>query len=334
MIHPGYLLNPGDMFQVDPERVLFATGAPKDKENRSDGIRAKRRAREVKKNKKRGTQKKRASSSGNEETTEVEPVEEGESAEATSVTATTEPVPAEIPEISPEEQKKADDKTRRAQRALFQDLLQHVKDIQASKDAPSAKRKQELRMVMKKIRSSMGRMRSKTIDDVATDINELMSKLTIADRPKGVPLSEATKKAEGEAQKEASTAEANETTPAEQSSTEEQTTSQPSAEQPPSNPFERRRGDITKDTQTAVSDLLAETRDNPYNPSKPYATPWSPRPFMSAFAFIPRYLEVNQNICSAVYLRHPVARPGLAEVPTPFSYDVSQLAYLWYLRRR
>src|SRR4051812_3439446 len=30
MRHPSYLLNPGDMFQVDMERVLFATGAPKD----------------------------------------------------------------------------------------------------------------------------------------------------------------------------------------------------------------------------------------------------------------------------------------------------------------
>src|SRR5437763_8280251 len=29
MIYPGYMLNPGDMFQVDPERVLFAIGAPK-----------------------------------------------------------------------------------------------------------------------------------------------------------------------------------------------------------------------------------------------------------------------------------------------------------------
>lgn len=62
--------------------------------------------------------------------------------------------------------------------------------------------------------------------------------------------------------------------------------------------------------------------------------PWRPREYMSAFAFIPRYLEVNQNICSAVYLRHPVARPGLAEVPTPFPEPLSQLAFNWFLRRR
>jgi hypothetical protein len=58
-----------------------------------------------------------------------------------------------------------------------------------------------------------------------------------------------------------------------------------------------------------------------------------PRRYMPAFAFIPRYLEVNQNICAAVYLRHPVARPGQSEVPSPFPPHLQQLAYNWYLRR-
>ena len=30
----------------------------------------------------------------------------------------------------------------------------------------------------------------------------------------------------------------------------------------------------------------------------------------------------------------PVARPGLAEVPTPFGETTNQLAFTWYLRRR
>ena len=75
-------------------------------------------------------------------------------------------------------------------------------------------------------------------------------------------------------------------------------------------------------------------RDNPVDFSKPYATPWRPRDYMSAFAFIPRYLEVNQNICAAVYLRHPVARPGLSEVPSPFGEGIGTAAFAWYLRRR
>ncbi|RKF73732.1 putative 30s ribosomal subunit s4 [Golovinomyces cichoracearum] len=68
--------------------------------------------------------------------------------------------------------------------------------------------------------------------------------------------------------------------------------------------------------------------------SKTYPLPWRPKPFMAAFAFIPRYLEIRQNICAGVYLRHPVARPGLSEVPSPFPLETMQLAYNWYLRRR
>ncbi|KAF8426890.1 hypothetical protein EV426DRAFT_545379 [Tirmania nivea] len=73
---------------------------------------------------------------------------------------------------------------------------------------------------------------------------------------------------------------------------------------------------------------------NPSDPSKPYLTPWQPRDYLSPFAFIPRYLEVNFTICHAVYLRHPVARPGATEVPSPFGPETQQLAFHWFLRRR
>jgi len=91
---------------------------------------------------------------------------------------------------------------------------------------------------------------------------------------------------------------------------------------------------LTDEEQGRIAQLLNLDAENPIDPSKPYRTPWAPRKYLAPFAFIPRYLEVNQNICAAVYLRHPVARPGLSEVPTPFQYDVSQLAFNWYLRRR
>jgi hypothetical protein len=55
-------------------------------------------------------------------------------------------------------------------------------------------------------------------------------------------------------------------------------------------------------------------RDKIFDPLKPYRTPWRPRYYLSAFAFIPKYLEVNHNIGHAVYLRDPVARPGQSEV--------------------
>ncbi|CZS83926.1 unnamed protein product [Fusarium graminearum] len=91
--------------------------------------------------------------------------------------------------------------------------------------------------------------------------------------------------------------------------------------------------DLTNEEIRKLVYILKNDAENPIDHSKPYVTPWRPRPFMSAFAFIPRYLEVNPYICAAVYLRHPVARKGMAEVPTPFSYLTNQLAHNWYLGR-
>ncbi|PMB71203.1 37S ribosomal protein NAM9, mitochondrial [Beauveria bassiana] len=90
---------------------------------------------------------------------------------------------------------------------------------------------------------------------------------------------------------------------------------------------------MTNEEMRKLKELLLADEENPIDETKPYATPWAPRPFMAAFAFIPRYLEVNHDICAAVYLRHPVARKGRAEVPTPFSYVTNQLAHNWYLQR-
>lgn len=104
------------------------------------------------------------------------------------------------------------------------------------------------------------------------------------------------------------------------------------------------------------SDIWLKDTNNVEDREKAYCTPWQPRDYLSAFAFIPRYLEVNHNIGHAVYLRDPVARPGqsevcmlcfregcsatglifllLTQVPTPFHQETLQLAYGWFLRRR
>ncbi|CUS08169.1 unnamed protein product [Tuber aestivum] len=79
---------------------------------------------------------------------------------------------------------------------------------------------------------------------------------------------------------------------------------------------------------------LSQDPNNVLDLTKPYATPWRPRNYLAPFAFIPRYLEVNHNTCHAVYLRHPVAKPGLAEAPSPYPEEVLQMAFAWYLRRR
>jgi len=92
--------------------------------------------------------------------------------------------------------------------------------------------------------------------------------------------------------------------------------------------------DLTQAEKDRLRTLIAQEQENPHDPSKPYLTPWKPRPYLAPFAYIPQYLEVNQNICSAVYLRHPVARKGFAEVPTPYDQQTNQLAFNWYLQRK
>ncbi|EEB05865.1 mitochondrial 37S ribosomal protein NAM9 [Schizosaccharomyces japonicus yFS275] len=59
-----------------------------------------------------------------------------------------------------------------------------------------------------------------------------------------------------------------------------------------------------------------------------------PKPFMCVFAFIPSYLEVCFRTCSFVYVRHPIARANMSEVPSPFPERFHALAYNYYIRFR
>lgn len=68
-------------------------------------------------------------------------------------------------------------------------------------------------------------------------------------------------------------------------------------------------------------------------PSKPYFTPWTPRPFIGAFAVLPSYIEVSFSTCHAVYMREPVARPGHSEVISPLPDHAHERAYMYYARK-
>lgn len=48
--------------------------------------------------------------------------------------------------------------------------------------------------------------------------------------------------------------------------------------------------------------------------------------------FVPAYLETSFATCSAIYVRHPMAREGYSELPTPYDADgeVMRLAWEWY----
>ncbi|TAQ85565.1 hypothetical protein B7494_g6114 [Chlorociboria aeruginascens] len=270
MIYPGYLLNPGDMFQVEPDRVLFATGAPKDREQIVKG---------------RGLIRAMQNS--------IKSKQAAVKAKATKVEEETE-TPAS--EEQTEEQTEDVDggvvlKEQRTDRKLkMKRLIDQAKALISAtgSNTPSAKRKQQLRELTRKIRNAVVKANRQPVDVLDTQLSTFMSQLVIKDT-------------------ESKSDDSNEAS---------------------------ENNQVATHTEEELNEALRRASENPIDGSKPYATPWRPRPFMSAFAFIPRYLEVNQNICSAVYLRHPVARPGLAEVPSPFGGDIQQLAYTWYLRRR
>ncbi|KAL4918905.1 hypothetical protein BDW62DRAFT_180064 [Aspergillus aurantiobrunneus] len=301
MRYPGYLLNPGDMFQVNPERVLFATGAPKDKFERREA---------------RVERKKAA------KTEEAEGEAEGEEAK----------------ENEPETDAKEAASEKLDTRKTLQSLLSKAKSIMgSSKDTLAAKRKQEIRGFQKAVRRVMSRSgsdQSVLSDNLESQFSELMTllKATRIDDKKAKGTKKDTQKSEAESAPPAAESTETEASAAETKPTEALTEAFRQAAQNPEGEVDT--SELTDEEFDVLKRALVQMRDNPIDNTKPYATPWRPRDYMSAFAFIPRYLEVNQNICAAVYLRHPVARPGFSEVPTPFGESVSTAAFSWYLRRR
>lgn len=260
MPYPGYLLNPGDMFQVEPSSVMYATGAPKSRSST---------ARKVAK----------------------------EQAAARAAAREENPAPK-----NPNQEEKIqilstrEEPTSKELKEHMQSLMIDVENV-LNEDV-GAKDKQKFRAFRQTVRKAVSLWNKATPETVST----LDSQFTF--------LKDALN-ARRAAQSDAS------------------------AEEEPTPMFS---AEDQKKLKTAFEKLKLETEHtsawNKRDAKAPYATPWRPRDYMSAFAFIPRYLEVNQNICAAVYLRHPVARPGLAEVPTPFHPETGQLAFNWYLRRR
>jgi hypothetical protein len=288
MPYPGYLLNPGDMFQVEPERVLFATGQTKTPEQVKKGRERRKAQREV--NARRHEKRIEARAQALKKAAAKVAAEKREAVA---------PKPRQVPD-----EPVGDIEARKQRRVDLQALVTQVKGLmENTKNPPSAKKKQELRKFTKDVRQTMASVNRKAINDLDGDLAKLVDRLTLT-AGKSLP-----------AAKTSQPTPAAETAPASSSSSALITT-------------------VSNAAKRRARKALQESRQNVVDESKPYATPWRPRPYMSAFAFVPRYLEVNHSICSAVYLRHPVARPGLSEVPTPFAPDTMQLAFNWYLRRR
>ncbi|KAI4630972.1 uncharacterized protein J4E88_010375 [Alternaria novae-zelandiae] len=264
MVYPGYALNPGDMFQVDPSSVMFATGAPKERSSTARRIAKEKAAARAAEREQNGGQ------------TPKQPKQDD-----FVITPSTreEPTPTEL-------------------KKQLQDLMEQVDGVLA--EDVKAKDKQKFRSFRQSVKKAISLWRTANPETISTlDTQFDFLKTQIAERAAATTPS---------SPKDASAAE----------------------------PL------ISEEDQarlrSAFEKLRLETEHtsawNRRDARAPYATPWRPRDYMSAFAFIPRYLEVNQNICAAVYLRHPVARQGLAEVPTPFHIETGQLAFNWYLRNR
>lgn len=83
----------------------------------------------------------------------------------------------------------------------------------------------------------------------------------------------------------------------------------------------------------AASEPSAETSSSlpppPTTPAGAKPLPFHLPDFASPFLFIPPYLELSFPTCSAIYLRHPTAAPGVSEVPSPYEADGEVMKLAW-----
>ena len=267
MIYPGYLLNPGDMFQVDPERVLLATGAPKGRDDRRLGRIAKRRGDAIL----IGSRRRQLARLARTDSVWDQSTEENDKEKK-------------------KEKKNSAEKDEEGPLSGEQELRQLVSDARAVLDVLGERwtleRKGIIRHFQQRVWLAISRGQKAIVsreEALKAQTNDILSRLGRATSDSDA-LSSSVR--------------------------------------------------LSGDDRITLDRALLAVYENPDDPTKPYATPWRPRDYMSPFAFIPRFLEVNHRVCSAVYLRHPVARPSLTEVPTPFALSEYQLAFNWYLRRR
>jgi hypothetical protein len=299
MQYPGYLLNPGDLFQVDPERVLYATGAPKDKTERREGRLAKKAASSARQNEAEASEEASSEKSEDESTSEAAAKEDKDPKET------------------------------------LKSLLSQAKTIMSrDKGVLPSKKKQELRGFQKVVRSVLSKSASSTVltENLESQFAELVGLLKArkAEKLDG----KGSKRSTETTQDVESSSKSSQGAAATEGVSDELKEAFQKATQDPDSLDAKTVSELSEEEFDVLKRALEQMRDNPIDNTKPYATPWRPRDYMGAFAFIPRYLEVNHNICAAVYLRHPVARPGVAEVPSPFSEPISTAAFAWYLRRR
>jgi hypothetical protein len=325
MQHPHYLLNPGDLFQVDIEKVMYATGEARTAEfNEQERARSEALEKALARLEDEIQGRKAKEAAEEAEGEEAEEAEEAESeaeAEGEADAAEAAPEPAEplTPEQVEQQQKRV--------RSIMKRLIKSAKELLERKSELelSVKDKQELRVFQAQAKRLLPLNGIDVAEkDPLAGLTQLLDRFVIDDSTKQL------RKADEVAAEEREAANMARPQPAKPATAQVEALSDASREK-----YEELRDEgLTRAEQTTLLDLLKRNDENPLDERKPYKTPWAPRPYMAPFAFIPRYLEVNQKICAAVYLRHPVAKRGYGEVPTPFGYEVNQMAYTWYLKWR
>lgn len=295
MIYPGYLLNPGDLFQVEPEAVLQCTGTvesrwsfrtetvPPSKKTLANQRRLKRK--EARLAAADAAESENASAAeAEEETEDLSPEEELTEEEAT------------VDESDPGAA------TKKKLLSLRSDAINFEKKPPKGKKL-TAKQRQEVRAFLKTLKSSISRAKSieaSAVDELETQWQSMSTKIKGAKGDAPTSSEDAVRADEADPGPSSSP-------PVGSTGSGQTSMTLPNGEPIPTGPDGR------------------QVRTGP---------DWTPKRYMSAFAFVPRYLEVNQSIFAAVYLRHPVCKPGFAEVPTPFHPETGQLTFNWYLRRR
>ncbi|KAF9874797.1 30s ribosomal subunit [Colletotrichum karsti] len=321
MRYGAYLLNPGDMFQVNIDSVLYATGRPKTPAH------AKYLAGEDWESQNLKSTNAEASEEG--ESSETSPAAEAEAeasedaeAQAAAAEGGEEGAAENLEELTEEERVAL-------RKKQLKSLVKSAKDLISDGEGLNPRKKRQLRAFMseaKRAMSQSGRTaESATIspDNVMDHLASMLKDFKLeGTQVEAVASPQQQQPQEEQPQKE------------KKLSAKDKATADTLTELVSSKAMREAIGSLSKAEQSALASLLRKDAENPIDETKPYWTPWQPRRYMGPFAFIPRYLEVNQNICAAVYLRHPVARRGMAEVPTPFPYEINQLAFNWYLRRR
>ncbi|KAK2028002.1 S4 domain-containing protein, partial [Colletotrichum zoysiae] len=318
MRYGSYKLNPGDMFQVDVDSVLYATGRAKTPAHAKFLAGEDWESKNAVGDSKEGSNSRILDTEASEQAAADTPVEaEAEAAAEAAVEEADAPAAAvgeggenAAAAASAEESAASEEERRAAHQKQLKALVRSAKSLISDGEGLNPRKKRQLRAFMaeaKRVLSSSGRVAG--AEAASDDPNAVIGHL--ADMLKDFKL-EGTRQQTGHKEKAAT---------------------ETIKELVTSDEVRRQIDGLSRDEQKALANLLRQDAENPIDASKPYWTPWEPRRYMSPFAFIPRYLEVNQNICAAVYLRHPVARRGMAEVPTPFAYETNQLAFNWYLRR-